>query len=70
MNGDVCLSGRDIERYLGEEESRVHALRGVSLDLNSEAATPWSACRDFSVTTHRDGVNTNHPLQMHKKLSM
>jgi lipoprotein-releasing system ATP-binding protein len=33
MNGDVCLSGRDIERYLGEEESPVHALRGVSLDV-------------------------------------
>src|SRR5205085_7313073 len=28
-----CLSCREIERYLGEEESRVHALRGVSLDL-------------------------------------
>jgi lipoprotein-releasing system ATP-binding protein len=33
MNGQVCLSCRDLERYLGEEESRVHALRGVSLDL-------------------------------------
>jgi ABC-type glutathione transport system ATPase component len=33
MSGDVCLSGRDIESYLGEEESRVHALRGVSLDV-------------------------------------
>jgi lipoprotein-releasing system ATP-binding protein len=28
-----CLSCKDIERYLGEEESRVHALRGVSIDL-------------------------------------
>src|SRR5438105_1065764 len=28
-----CLSCHEIERYLGEEESRVHALRGVSLDL-------------------------------------
>jgi lipoprotein-releasing system ATP-binding protein len=27
------LSCRDIERYLGEDESRVHALRGVSLDI-------------------------------------
>jgi hypothetical protein len=36
MNGDVCLSGRDIECYLGEEESRVHALRGVSLNLVRE----------------------------------
>ena len=33
MSGQVCLSCRDIERYLGEEEERVHALRGVSLDL-------------------------------------
>jgi len=28
-----CLSCREIERYLGEDETRVHALRGVSLDL-------------------------------------
>jgi lipoprotein-releasing system ATP-binding protein len=33
MTGDICLSCRDVERYLGEEEERVHALRGVSLDL-------------------------------------
>ncbi len=33
MKGDLSLSCRDIERYLGEDESRVHALRGVSLDL-------------------------------------
>jgi lipoprotein-releasing system ATP-binding protein len=33
MNGEVCLSCRDLERYLGEEESRVHALRGVSLNV-------------------------------------
>src|ERR1700724_2543617 len=33
MNGSICLSCETIERYLGEEESRVHALRGVSLDL-------------------------------------
>jgi lipoprotein-releasing system ATP-binding protein len=33
MNGQISLSCRDIERYLGEEEERVHALRGVSLDL-------------------------------------
>ena len=29
----MTLSCREIERYLGEDESRVHALRGVSLDL-------------------------------------
>src|SRR5437868_14081962 len=33
MNGEICLSCEAIERYLGEEEERVHALRGVSLDL-------------------------------------
>jgi lipoprotein-releasing system ATP-binding protein len=34
MNGTVpALSCREVERYLGEDESRVHALRGVSLDL-------------------------------------
>ena len=31
MNSEVCLSCEDVERYLGEEEERVHALRGVSL---------------------------------------
>jgi lipoprotein-releasing system ATP-binding protein len=35
MKGELSLSCSDIERYLGEEESRVHALRGVSLDLES-----------------------------------
>ena len=33
MNGETCLSCHDLERYLGEEEERVHALRGVSLNL-------------------------------------
>jgi lipoprotein-releasing system ATP-binding protein len=33
MSAEICLSCQAIERYLGEEESRVHALRGVSLDL-------------------------------------
>ena len=33
MTPEVFLSCRDLERYLGEDESRVHALRGVSLDL-------------------------------------
>jgi hypothetical protein len=33
MNAEICLSCHDIERYLGEEEERVHALRGVSLAL-------------------------------------
>ena len=30
MTPDISLSCRDIERYPGEDESRVHALRGVS----------------------------------------
>ncbi|MEP7014807.1 MAG: ABC transporter ATP-binding protein [Verrucomicrobiota bacterium] len=33
MNGESCLSCRNLERFLGEEEERVHALRGVSIDL-------------------------------------
>src|SRR5438105_13959896 len=33
MNSGTCLSCEGIERYLGEEEERVHALRGVSLDI-------------------------------------
>ena len=35
MNAETCLSCEGIERYLGEEEERVHALRGVSLDIES-----------------------------------
>jgi lipoprotein-releasing system ATP-binding protein len=33
MSPEACLSCEGIERYLGEEEERVHALRGVSLDI-------------------------------------
>src|SRR6266513_3278885 len=33
MNSETCLRSEAIERYLGEEEERVHALRGVSLDV-------------------------------------
>src|SRR6478609_11899816 len=33
MNSKSCLSCEAIERYLGEEEERVHALRGVSLNV-------------------------------------
>jgi lipoprotein-releasing system ATP-binding protein len=33
MSDEIWLSARDLERWLGEEDSRVHALRGVSLDL-------------------------------------
>ena len=35
MNSEICLSCDAIERYLGEEEERVHALRGVSLDIET-----------------------------------
>ena len=35
MNSDVCLSCKAVERYLGEEEERVHALRGVSLKVEA-----------------------------------
>src|SRR5438132_10982732 len=35
MNSDVCLSCEAVERYLGEEEERVQALRGVSLKVEA-----------------------------------
>ncbi len=35
MKGDISLSCRDLQRYLGKEEERVHALRGVSLDVET-----------------------------------
>ncbi len=35
VNAEVCLSCEGIERYLGEEEERVHALRGVSLEVEA-----------------------------------
>jgi lipoprotein-releasing system ATP-binding protein len=35
MEPEVSLSCEGIERYLGEDEERVHALRGVSLTLES-----------------------------------
>jgi lipoprotein-releasing system ATP-binding protein len=35
MNGGISLSCRDLERYLGKEEERVHALRGVSLQIEA-----------------------------------
>jgi len=35
MSHDVCLTCEGLERFLGEEESRVHALRGVSLTLEA-----------------------------------
>jgi lipoprotein-releasing system ATP-binding protein len=35
MNSEICLSCEGIERYLGEGEERVHALRGVSLEVEA-----------------------------------
>ena len=35
MTNEVCLRCEGIERYLGEEEERVHALRGISLSLKA-----------------------------------
>src|SRR5947208_928530 len=35
MSAEVSLSCERIERYLGEEEERVHALRGVSLEVEA-----------------------------------
>lgn len=47
MKGEPCLSCSEVERFLGEEESRVHALRGVSLTLEpgtSHAVVGPSGC--------------------------
>jgi lipoprotein-releasing system ATP-binding protein len=35
MSPHICLRCHQVERYLGEDESRVHALRGISLDLEA-----------------------------------
>jgi lipoprotein-releasing system ATP-binding protein len=35
MSTDIWLRCHQVERYLGEDESRVHALRGISLDLEA-----------------------------------
>jgi lipoprotein-releasing system ATP-binding protein len=35
MKGEISLNCRQLERYLGEAEERVHALRGVSLDVEA-----------------------------------
>ncbi|HEX4696173.1 MAG TPA: ABC transporter ATP-binding protein [Candidatus Udaeobacter sp.] len=35
MKPEICLSCEEVERYLGEEEERVHALRGVSLEIET-----------------------------------
>src|SRR5438093_5764474 len=35
MNSEICLSCEAIDRYIGEEEERVHALRGVSLEIEA-----------------------------------
>jgi lipoprotein-releasing system ATP-binding protein len=47
VKDEVCLSCHDLERYLGEDESRVHALRGVSLEVAAgtvHAVTGPSGC--------------------------
>jgi lipoprotein-releasing system ATP-binding protein len=35
VKSELCLSCEGVERYLGEEEERVHALRGVSLEVEA-----------------------------------
>jgi lipoprotein-releasing system ATP-binding protein len=47
VNTETCLSCENVERYLGEDESRVHALRGVSFDIAAgsvHAVTGPSGC--------------------------
>ena len=35
MNENICLTCTEVERFLGENEARVHALCGVSLTLEA-----------------------------------
>src|SRR5246127_1385719 len=52
MNSEICLSCEGIERYLGEEEERVHALRGVSLEIETgsvQAVVGSSGCGKSSL---------------------
>src|SRR6201984_229884 len=38
MNSDICLSCEGVERYLGEAEERVHALRVLALKAEAGSA--------------------------------
>ena len=52
MNSESCLSCEAVERYLGEEEERVHALRGVSLNVepgSTHAVVGPSGCGKSSL---------------------
>src|SRR6516164_10987060 len=52
MSAQVSLSCQNIERYLGEGEERVHALRGVSLEVETgsvHAVVGPSGCRKSSL---------------------
>jgi lipoprotein-releasing system ATP-binding protein len=52
MSAQVSLSCEGIERYLGEEEERVHALRGVSLEIETgsvQAVVGPSGCGKSSL---------------------
>src|SRR5437660_4886558 len=52
MNSEICLSCEAIERYLGEEEERVHALCGVSLEIEAgsvQAVVGPSGCGKSSL---------------------
>jgi lipoprotein-releasing system ATP-binding protein len=49
---NLCLQCKKLERYLGEEEARVHVLRGVSLDVergNVHAVVGPSGCGKSSL---------------------
>jgi lipoprotein-releasing system ATP-binding protein len=59
MAAEPALRCRNLERYLGEDESRVHALRGISLDLEPgtvHAVVGPSGCgKSTLLLDHPDG---------------
>src|SRR5205823_10766317 len=46
VNSEICLSCEAIERYLGEEEERVHALRGISRSEERRVGKECSSRRE------------------------
>jgi ABC-type transporter Mla maintaining outer membrane lipid asymmetry ATPase subunit MlaF len=65
MVPDIWLSCRGLERFLGEEDSRVDALRGVSLDLEpgSVHAEDFTAQENVMIPMRRLGRLTENEMR-------
>src|SRR5438045_5442077 len=59
MDAEVSLSCEDIERYLGEGDSRVHALRGVSLRASGDGKSTLLCI--LGLLDHADSGSVNNP---------